>query len=114
MVRAKIADAFRAMSLRRIQLLALCIGLDACAQPAPPMPTPQPPVNARGQCSEAAAHFAVGRMADPALVEEARTKANAQRVRVVRPGQMVTMEYDAGRLTLELDAAGRVVAARCG
>lgn len=75
---------------------------------------PTPPVTAPGQCSESAARFAIGRLADAALAEEARVKANAQRVRMVRPGQMVTMEYDAGRLTLELDAAGRIVAARCG
>jgi hypothetical protein len=27
---------------------------------------------------------------------------------------MVTMEYDAGRLTLDIDAAGRVSGVRCG
>jgi hypothetical protein len=32
----------------------------------------------------------------------------------VRPGQMVTMEFDARRLTLEIGADGRVVSARCG
>jgi hypothetical protein len=34
-------------------------------------------------------------------------------VRVLRPGQAVTMEFNAERLNLEVDATGRIVAARC-
>jgi hypothetical protein len=56
----------------------------------------------------------VGQLADAKLAQEARVRAGAQRVRMVRPGQMVTMEYDAGRLTLDIDAAGRVSGVRCG
>jgi len=91
----------------RLYLLVLCVGLDACVQPLPPVIAPN-------QCNEAAARFAVGQVADARLGEEARIRASAQRVRMVRPGQMVTMEYDAGRLTLDIDAAGRVAAVRCG
>jgi len=35
-------------------------------------------------------------------------------MRALRPGQVVTMEFDARRLTLELDGDGRVVRVRCG
>lgn len=35
-------------------------------------------------------------------------------VRIVRPGQVVTQEYAASRTTIVLDAAGLVVAVRCG
>jgi hypothetical protein len=34
--------------------------------------------------------------------------------RTIRPGQMVTKEYDFERLNLDVDASGRIVAARCG
>ena len=67
-----------------------------------------------GQCNESAAQYAVGKVADAKLAEEVRVRASAQRVRMVRPGQMVTMEFDSGRLTLDIDANGRVVRARCG
>ena len=100
--------------MSRTWWLVLCIGLDACAQQPPPTPIPQAPVITPGQCNEAAARFALGRVADAKLAEEARVRAGAQRVRMVRPGQMVTMEYDAGRLTLDIAAAGRVSGARCG
>ncbi|MDP3822983.1 MAG: I78 family peptidase inhibitor [Burkholderiales bacterium] len=100
---------------RRLCLLLLCAGLGACAQQLPPAAAaPPPPVIAPGQCNEAAAQFAVGKAIDAKLAEELRVRASAQRVRMVRPGQMVTMEYDAGRLTLDIDAAGRVARVRCG
>ena len=35
-------------------------------------------------------------------------------VRVVAPGEVVTMEFSAERLTLETDEAGNMAAARCG
>jgi hypothetical protein len=99
----------------RLYLLALYVGLGACAQQLPPSTLRQAPVTASGpQCNESAARFAVGQLADAKLAEEARIRAGAQRVRMVRPGQMVTMEYDPGRLTLDIDASGRVSGVRCG
>jgi hypothetical protein len=40
--------------------------------------------------------------------------AGAQRFRWLRPGEVVTMEYDASRLNLEVDATGKVIRVRCG
>lgn len=36
------------------------------------------------------------------------------RVRIVRPGEVVTQEYAANRTTIVLDAEGLVVSVRCG
>jgi hypothetical protein len=95
-------------------LLLLCVGLSACAQQRPADVSPPASVITPGQCNDAAAQFAVGQVAAAKLLEEVRIRASAQRVRTVRPGQMVTMEYDASRLTLDLDAGNRIVRARCG
>jgi len=65
-------------------------------------------------CDAAKASGFVGRKADEALVERARQAAGAERARVLTPGTMVTMEYQAGRLNLDVDAAGIVQAVRCG
>jgi hypothetical protein len=93
----------------------LVVTLGACAQQPPDVPlAPPPPIIAPGQCNDDAAQFALGKTADPKLADEARVRASAQRVRMVRPGQMVTMEFDATRLTLDVDAGGKVVRARCG
>jgi hypothetical protein len=95
--------------------VAFGAALGACAQQPPQVPAaPPPPVIAPNQCNDAAAQFAVGKTADAKLAEEARVRASALRVRMIRPGQMVTMEFDASRLTIELDDKGKVVSVRCG
>ena len=48
------------------------------------------------------------------MVEAARKDAGADRVRTLRPGQAVTMEYLAGRLNLYLDASGNIERIACG
>lgn len=85
--------------------------LAACAQTAAPPPTASP---APGACQAGPASFAVGQVATPTVVAEAQRRAGAQRARVLRPGQAVTLEFDAGRLNLDVDAAGRVTRVRCG
>jgi hypothetical protein len=47
-------------------------------------------------------------------VDRAREATGSTVVRVVRPGEAVTMDFRADRLTVMLDAAGKVVSARCG
>lgn len=89
--------------------------MSACAQPQPQVPlAPPPPIISSGECNAEAAQFTIGKAADAKLLDEARSRANAKRVRAIRPGEMVTMEFDATRLTLDVDASGRVVAVRCG
>jgi len=101
------------MQRSRIYVLVsiMAAALPGCAQQLSAVPSPMLPT---GPCNESAAQFALNKIADAKLAEEARVRATAQRVRVVRPGDMVTMEFDAGRLTLDVDANGKVVRARCG
>lgn len=49
-----------------------------------------------------------------AVAEAARKAAHADAVRVIGPGDAVTMDFRADRLNLELDADGKIVRARCG
>lgn len=85
-----------------------------CAQPLPVRggDAPSPP-NVSG-CDAAGAQFAIGQQATASLAQEAQRRAGATRVRLLRPGQVVTMEFDGARLNLEVDAADRVLRARCG
>lgn len=84
--------------------------LAACAQTAqPPAPSPS-----QGTCQAGPAQFAVGQVATPTLVAEAQRRAGALRARVLRPGQVVTMEFDASRLNLDVEGGDRVTRVRCG
>ena len=101
--------------LRSTGIALAAAALCACAQQPPQVPpAPPPPMLVAVDCDSGAAQYAVGRAATAELSAEARARAGAQRLRVLRPGQVVTMEFDAGRLTLDVDAEGRVVKARCG
>ncbi|CAN7495643.1 I78 family peptidase inhibitor [Polaromonas sp. LjRoot131] len=86
--------------------------MSACGT-APAGQAPDPaPVSSR--CNAAPAQFAMGRNVDAALENEARTRAGAKTVRTLRPNQVVTMEFNAERLNLTVDGAGRVTRVSCG
>jgi hypothetical protein len=87
--------------------------VSACSS-APTSPTEQAPLPSNALCNAAPAQFAVGRHADAMLVDNARARAGAKTVRVLKPGQVVTMEFNAERLSLSVDDAGRVTRVSCG
>lgn len=65
-------------------------------------------------CHADAARFAVGYAYTEALAAEALTRSGAKLVRVLRPDQPVTMEFNEERINLEVDAGNRVAKVRCG
>lgn len=94
-------------SRTRLTPLLCAAVLAACAQSAP-APTPGAACRAEG------ALFAVGQPLTDALAQDAARRAGASRVRLLRPGQVVTLEFDGGRLNLDVDASSKVTGARCG
>ena len=56
----------------------------------------------------------MGKVATPTVVEQARRDAGAEVARVLKPGQMVTMEYRAGRLNIDVDEKNVIKNVRCG
>ncbi len=95
--------------------LALAFGVQGCAFFKPSSVPAEVEVISEGTvCDAAGAQFALGKTVDERLGEEARGRAHAKVVRVLRPGQIVTREFDASRLTLDADARGVVTRAHCG
>jgi hypothetical protein len=84
--------------------LALLQGCANLTKPAAPV----------ARCDQAAVQFALGQSFGPQLEREVRARSGAQQVRWLSPGQMVTMEFNPGRLNLTLDGRGQVVKASCG
>ena len=76
--------------------------------------TATPPPRPVERCDAQAAQWAVGKTNTEQHVSEARRRAGAYMARVLRPGQITTREFNAERLNLEVDATGRIIAARCG
>lgn len=96
--------------------LAYLVVLAGCAAPGSPSTgtSPMPPPPAGTACNAQGAQFAIGKSPGASVVEEARQRSGSYMARVLRPGQMVTMEFNAQRLNLDLNAAGVITGVRCG
>lgn len=129
--------------LAPLALAAIALSLTACtsSQPAPQTPPPAPQAQpmhphdsmhshpdpqkpevlrltsgkpARNQCNARAVQNLVGQpYGGPAMLEQAMTAAGADEVRKLRFDEMRTKEQKMGRLTLEVDAQGRVSSVSC-
>ena len=86
-------------------LLIAAVLLAACV-PDPQVPVPMPPA---GTCGAAELQGLVGKLAT--VLEKMKLGRN---VRIIRPGQAVTMDYSESRLNIEIDAAEVIVRLSCG
>jgi hypothetical protein len=89
--------------------------LAGCAEKPPEVPlAPPPPVYVAEECDAQAVQSILGQAYTNPLGEDARVRSRAERVRALRPGDMVTMEFNARRLTIDVNAEGKVTRVRCG
>ncbi|WP_296613208.1 I78 family peptidase inhibitor [Sphingomonas sp.] len=91
-----------------IAALGLMFAVAACA---PVAPLPGAPT---GECSAKGLDNMIGRIATPSLIDRAKRRSGASVARVLRPGQIVTMEYLNGRLNVNVDGKNRVKTLTCG
>ncbi len=73
--------------------------------------TEPPPV---GNCDATQVQGLVGQAYTDETGEQARDDAAAQQLRVLKPGDMTTMEFVGERLNIELDEEGKISGVRCG
>lgn len=66
------------------------------------------------QCSANGLETLVGQKRSPRVAERAKRLSGANAVRFLELGAIVTMEFRADRLNLDLDKNGRITRARCG
>ena len=95
-----------------MKLLLLAIPLPllaACMNDRPG--GPRPPLR---ECRAGPAERFVGMNFRPAMSRQAQRASGARTVRVIRPGQAVTMDFRQDRLNIELGEGGRVRGVRCG
>jgi hypothetical protein len=86
--------------------LLIPVVLTACGSPDPSLP--------EARCRAAGAEAELGKTVNEKVADDARYAAGAMRVRVIRPGQAVTMDADPQRLNIEVDETGRIRRLRCG
>jgi len=97
---------------RELGAVAALLLLAACATQA----SPPPPGggSSTGVCNAEPAQSVVGQAYADALAAELQAKAGAKLLRVIRPGQAVTMDFREDRLNVELDESGKVKRVSCG
>ncbi|MBE0488767.1 MAG: hypothetical protein IBX53_06780 [Halomonas sp.] len=85
------------------------------SSPPPHESAPPPPrVEARGECGAAQVQDRVGRDYSEALGEAIRAESGAARMRVIRPGEAVTLDYRPDRLNVRLDENDVISEIGCG
>jgi hypothetical protein len=76
--------------------------------------TPTPPANPSGVCNAELVQDMLGETATAEQVEQARQHAGARSVRVLAPGDAVTLEYNSQRLNIDIDEAEVIQRVNCG
>lgn len=75
---------------------------------------PQPGAVSSAQCDADRAAWAIGQQASAEVMERIRADTRSSKARLIRPGQMVTMEYDGTRVNVDVDDRNVITAVRCG
>lgn len=97
------------MATRLPAILLSVLPLAACA-PMPPA-APPPLVDA---CVADQAAWAIGMGISDEIVERVRVDTRSRSVRVIRPGQAVTMDYRGDRVNIKLNERDAIVGISCG
>lgn len=77
-------------------------------------PVAEDPGGGDNGCNAEPVQNLVGQVYTPELGEQARVTAGARVERALRPGQIVTMEFRADRLSFTVDEKGRISQVNCG
>lgn len=75
-----------------------------------PMPSDAP----ASDCDSDGVQNMLGQPYSDSVGETVRQRSGSRVIRLLRPGQVMTMEYDPSRINIILDAKGAIQALRCG
>lgn len=65
-------------------------------------------------CTSDSTDWAIGQQASAEVVQRIQRETGSQHVRVIKPGQMVTMDYNPNRVNIDVNDRNEVIAVRCG
>ncbi|MDQ0741275.1 I78 family peptidase inhibitor [Pseudomonas sp. W4I3] len=96
--------------------LLAALALAGCSTPGASEPGKDATVTDAGhsRCESKAAEFTIGQKASPQLLEQARARSGAQNARILKPNDMITLEYRSDRLNLNTDDNLVITRVNCG
>ncbi|MDQ8034337.1 hypothetical protein CEG14_12915 [Bordetella genomosp. 1] len=65
-------------------------------------------------CDAQPAQNMLGTTFSDSVANQVRQRASSDTIRVLKPGQVMTLEYNATRVNIIVDAQGKISAIRCG
>ena len=92
---------------------ALTLSLSACATVSSARTGGPLPPSAM-QCDASGAGWAIGQSPGSDVVERVRVDTHSRIARVLRPGQMVTMEFSAERVNIRVNEREAIIGVTCG
>lgn len=93
---------------------AAMLSVSACAAMGPPPMSGPAAAPRAGACNAEAARWAIGQPVDDALVNRVLRETGSRDARVIRPGEVVTMDYREDRVNLDVNERGAITGVRCG
>jgi len=76
--------------------------------------TPNTAGQPSARCDSKAVRHLVGQIATPELLDQAKDQAGARTARILRPDDIVTLEYNSQRLNINTDSAMKIERINCG
>jgi hypothetical protein len=67
-----------------------------------------------GECNSEPVQKAIGTAMSQSVLDQLRSQSGSGSARVLKPGELITMEYNPSRLNVLIDAQGAITAVRCG
>jgi hypothetical protein len=92
---------------------AFTLSLSACAT-VPNANTGGPLPPSAMQCDASGASWAIGQSPTAEIVERIRVDTHSRIARVLRPGQVVTMEFSGERVSVNVNEREAIVGVTCG
>lgn len=93
-----------------LPLIVLALSVAACAT----MPPPPPGAAPTGACNAEGARWAIGQGVDDEVVNRVLHDTNSRDARVLRPGDMATMDFRPDRVNIDVNERGAITGIRCG
>ncbi|MCY1528926.1 Peptidase inhibitor I78 family protein [compost metagenome] len=93
-----------------LALLAVLTGCSSADKPA----TPESQAKGPGACNAEVVQSLLGQIATADVVKQAHQLSGAQTARVLAPGDVMTMDYNARRLNINIDESEVIEQITCG
>lgn len=98
--------------IRSLSLAVLAVVLAGCT--STPRPVAGGPTTPSGVCNAEGARWAIGSAVNDDVVNRILRDTGSRDARVLRPGQMATMDFREDRVNVDVNDRGAITGIRCG